>query len=450
MSAGGAGILDRGSRYLTTLLLVLYQAGLLGLVALASPILLARMLATGKYRAGFGERLGRYPARVAALSAARPVWVHAVSVGETVAALPLVAAIRVSRPDLPLLLSTVTPTGQATARERAREAAAVCYFPFDLAGPVRRALDAVRPRLVLLMETEIWPVFLLEASRRGVPVGVANGRLSDRSFRRYRRVRPLLARCLQSLAFVGAQTRVDADRFVALGAPPERTVVTGNLKVDQATAAPGPGAATPASLEAALGLPASPRFVAGSTHRGEEPAVLDAFARLRTRVPDLRLVLAPRHPERLAEVSRLLDERGWRWQRRSERPGPPGEPAPDVILVDTMGELSALYGIADVVFVGGSLVPTGGHSLLEPAAHARAPLHGPHMHNFREVTRALAEAGGAVPVADATSLADAALALLADPARRAELGARAQAVLEAGRGATARTLALVEGALAAP
>lgn len=428
-------------------LLALYQGALVGLVAAASPVLLARMLATGKYRAGLGQRLGRYPAEVAALAARRPVWVHAVSVGETMAALPLVSALHEARPDLPLLLSTVTPTGQATARERAREAAAVCYFPFDLTGPVRRALDSIRPRLVLLMETEIWPVFLLEAARRGLPVGIANGRLSDRSFRRYRRVRPLLARCLRPLAFVGAQSQADAERFLALGAPPERTVVTGNLKVDQAAAPPRPGAATPASLEAALALPPGPRLVAGSTHRGEEGAVLDAYARLRRSVPDLRLVLAPRHPERLAEVGRLLDERGLGWQRRSERPGPPGAPAPDVVLVDTVGELAALYGLADVAFVGGSLVPTGGHNLLEPAAHARAPLHGPHMHNFREITRALADAGGAVPVADAASLADAAAALLADPARRRDLGARAQGVVEAGRGATARTLALVERGL---
>ena len=428
-------------------LLGLYQAGLLGLVALASPVLVGRMLATGKYRPGFGQRLGRYPAEVLALAERRPIWVHAVSVGETVAALPLLSALHGARPDLPLLVSTVTPTGQATARERAREAAAVCYFPFDLAGPVRRALDGVRPRLVLLLETEIWPVFLLAAERRGIPVGVVNGRLSDRSFRRYRRVRPLLARCLRSLAFVGAQTRADADRFVALGAPPDRTVVTGNLKIDQAAAAPGAAAVTPAMLEAALGLPPTPRFVAGSTHRGEEAVVLDAFARMRARVPDLRLILAPRHPERLGEVGRLLDERGWRWRRRSERPGAPGEPPPDVVLVDTMGELATLYGIADVVFVGGSLVPVGGHSLLEPAAHGRAPLHGPHMHNFREVTRALAEAGGALPVTDAASLAEAALGLLADPARRADLGARARGVVEAGRGATTRTLALVERAL---
>lgn len=428
-------------------LLALYQGALVGLVAAASPVLLARMLATGKYRAGLGQRLGRYPAEVAALAARRPVWVHAVSVGETMAALPLVSALHEARPDLPLLLSTVTPTGQATARERAREAAAVCYFPFDLTGPVRRALDSIRPRLVLLMETEIWPVFLLEAARRGLPVGIANGRLSDRSFRRYRRVRPLLARCLRPLAFVGAQSQADAERFLALGAPPERTVVTGNLKVDQAAAPPRSGAATPASLEAALALPPGPRLVAGSTHRGEEGAVLDAYARLRRSVPDLRLVLAPRHPERLAEVGRLLDERGLGWQRRSERPGPPGAPAPDVVLVDTVGELAALYGLADVAFVGGSLVPTGGHNLLEPAAHARAPLHGPHMHNFREITRALADAGGAVPVADAASLADAAAALLADPARRRDLGARAQGVVEAGRGATARTLALVERGL---
>jgi len=429
-------------------LLALYQAGLLAAATAASPVLLARMAATGKYRAGLGQRLGRYPAGLAEVGARRPLWVHAVSVGETVAALPLLSALAARRPDVPLVVSTVTPTGQATARERAREARAVFYFPFDLAAPVGRALETVRPRAVLLMETEIWPVFLLEAARRGVPVGIVNGRISDRSFRRYRLVRPLVARCLRALAFVGAQSPLDAERFVALGAAPARVVVTGNLKVDQAAAPPKPGAATPASLEAALALPPSPRLLAGSTHRGEERAVLDAFVRLRAAVPDLRLILAPRHPERLCEVARLLDEGGFRWARRSERPGTAVAPAPDVILVDTIGELAALYGIADLAFVGGTLVETvGGHNLLEPAAHARAPLHGPHVHNFREIARALAEAGGAVPVADAPGLAEAAAALLADPGRRAALGARARGVVEAGRGATARTLELVESAL---
>lgn len=429
------------------LLLGLYQAGLLGVALAASPLLLARMATTGKYRAGLAERLGRYSPSLAAVGAGRPVWLHAVSVGETVAALPLVAALRAARPALPVVVSTVTPTGQATAREQAREAAAVCYFPFDLAPVVRRALDAIRPRLVLLVETEIWPVFLFEASGRGIPVGIVNGRISDRSFRRYRLARPLLRRCLRTLAFVGAQSTADAERFAALGAPAGRVEVTGNLKIDQAAAAPRTGAPTLEALERALALPPGPRLVAGSTHRGEEAALIAAFGRLRQEAPDLRLLLAPRHPERLPEVERLLAESGYRWARRSQRPGTGDDPAPDVVLVDTIGELAALYGLADLAFVGGSLVPIGGHNLLEPAAHGRAPLFGPHVHNFREIARALNEAGGAVPVADASALADTAARLLADPTRRAALGARAQGVVEAGRGATARTLRLVEEAL---
>lgn len=426
--------------------LAVYQAGLVGVALAASPLLLARMAATGKYRPGLAERLGRYPPALAAVGAGRPVWLHAVSVGETVAALPLVAALRAARPSTPVVLSTVTPTGQATARARAREAAAVCYFPFDFAPVVRRALDVVRPRLVLLVETEIWPVFLLEAAGRGLPVGVVNGRISDRSFRRYRLALPLFRRCLRTLAFVGAQSAADAERFAALGAPADRTHVTGNLKIDQA-AARQPGGPDPDALERALALPPGPRLVAGSTHRGEEAALLAAFGRLRQETPELRLLLAPRHPERLPEVERLLAESGHRWARRSERPGLPGEPAPDVVLVDTIGELAALYGLADLAFVGGSLVPVGGHNLLEPAAHGRAPLFGPHVHNFREVARALGEAGGAVPVPDAGAFAETAARLLADPAGRAALGARARAVVEAGRGATARTLRLVERVL---
>ncbi len=414
----------------------LYSVGLSIAFGCRLPGVLVQAAAHGRYRTGLGERLGRY--HLPPLEAP-PVWLHAVSVGEVVAAAPLARALREARPGCPLLVSTVTETGRAMAGQRMPEAAATVFFPLDFAFAVRRALEAARPRAVLLAETEIWPNFLRACRARGVPVAVVNGRISPRSFRRYRWVRGPFRRVLSDIACFAMQTAADAERIVALGAPTDCVRVTGNLKFDAlGSTAPEADAAV---VRRDLGLEVGrPVLLAGSTHRGEDAPVLDAFEGLRAQHPTLALVLVPRHPERCGEVEGLLRGRALGVARRSAGAAPPGT---DVILVDTVGELGRLYAAADVAFVGGSLVPVGGHNILEPAAVGVPILVGPHLQNFAEIAAAFQEAGAMITVRDAEELATATRDILDDPDRGRDLAARANAVLAAHRGATRRTLDLL-------
>jgi len=367
-------------------------------------------------------------------------WIHAVSVGEAVAAAPLVEALHRRWPQFSVVLSTVTPTGARVVIGELGSVATHRYFPLDLPGPVRRALDAVRPCFFIGIETELWPNFLRALASRGIPTMIANGRISDRSFRRYRLVRPLVARMLGRVSVFAMQSQEDARRIIALGAPPERVVVTGNIKTDLRPEPPG----ADRRWERLLGLDrAASLWIAGSTHRGEEAAVLDAFARLTPRFPRLRLMVAPRHPERAEEVERLVRDRGFRAVRRSGITSG-GGPLDAVIILDTVGELAALYRLADIVFVGGSLVPSGGHNMLEPAQRRRPILVGPHTENFRESTELLVSAGGAVVVEDGPALAREVEKLLEDPELGRRMGEAAFAAVAARQGALDHTLALVE------
>lgn len=367
------------------------------------------------------------------------------SVGEAAAAVPLVEAIARRWPELSVVMTTVTPTGARVVADRLRGTVAHRYFPLDLPGPVRRAIDAVRPRFFIGMETELWPNFLRALARRGVPAMIANGRISDRSFRRYHRVRFLTARMLRDIAVFAMQSQEDARRIIALGAPPGRVVVTGNLKTDLTPAEAG-GEAVWQQL---LGLATNePVWIAGSTHRGEETVVLDAYARLRRRYPDLVLLLAPRHPERVPEVERLAADRQLATVRRSELPAS-RERAP-VIVLDTVGELAKIYSVASVVFVGGSLVPTGGHNMLEPALLRKPVLYGPHTTNFRESAELLLAAGGAVLVDEPERLELRVAELLADPARRSRMGEAGLHAVIGRQGALKQIMQLVERHLVAP
>ena len=400
------------------------------------PILAFKRLRPDGYGRSLGQRLGRLGE---GLPREPRCWIHAVSVGEAATAVPLVEAITRRWPQLGIVMTTVTPTGARIVADRLAGRAVHRYFPIDLPGPVRRALDAVNPRFFLCMETELWPNLLRALAARGVPSMIANGRISDRSFRRYRLVRFFTARMLAHVRVLAMQSEEDARRIIALGARPERVVVTGNIKNDLIP----PEGGGEALWQRLLGLDdGEPVWVAGSTHRGEEAIVLDVYLRLRARVPTLALVLAPRHPERVAEVERLVRERRLQPVRRSGLPKSQARGA--VIIVDTVGELAQIYRVASIVFVGGSLAPTGGHNMLEPALLRKPVLFGPHTTNFRESAELLLEAGGALVVRDGAELEAHMAALFVDAERCRLMGEAAFKAVAGRRGAIKHTLELVE------
>jgi 3-deoxy-D-manno-octulosonic-acid transferase len=397
-----------------------------------------------KYLGNLRERLGLLPA--ALIADARPaIWLHAVSVGEALSAAPLVKALRTRFPQHRIVVSTTTMTGQSVARSQLAGVDAVCYFPFDWKFSVRRALDAIRPQVVILMESELWLNFLDECERRKIPVIVANGRISDRSFARSRRfgffIRELYARVTR----FAMQSEIDAERALRLGAPPERVIAGGNIKFDIGEGGGSPRIAeriaeTARLLDESFALGSSPLIVAGSTHEGEERTIINAFRELKAR-KEARLLIAPRHPDRFEVVARLLKEAGMNFARRSTA----GSRAADVILLDSIGELAAVYQFASVVFVGGSLVPVGGHNILEPALYARPIVVGPHTHNFRDITREFLrrEALIQLPEPSVRALRDMWIELLGNSANAESMGARARKAVEENRGATARIVSMV-------
>ena len=390
------------------------------------------------YRTHLGERFG-LGRRLAMPS----IWLHAVSVGEVSAAAALVRALHARHPDVPLVLTTATPTGRAQAATLFGADVEVRFLPYDTAGSVRRFLARIRPLAAIIMETELWPNLLHECGRRGVPVVFASARLAARSVPRYRRFGTLFSAGLRN-AWVAAQSSADADRFIALGADPARTRVVGNLKFDMRL---GQTVAENGRELRRRYLGARPVWTAGSTHEGEEELVLGAHAVLERAVRGALLVLVPRHPQRFAGVAALLERRGLVFDRRGR--SETVRPEAQILLLDTMGELTAFYAASDVAFVGGSLVPVGGHNLLEPAALGVPVITGPHTENGPEIARLLIEAGGALKVADGVALAAAAGRLLADPALRERMGESARSFVEAHRGSLERLLALIEPLLAA-
>jgi len=406
-----------------------YRAALRTGLILAAPVLWARDRATGKARPPLRHRFGHE------LPALKPggVWIQAVSVGEVEIARRLIQELDAAAPELPLLLTATTATGLALARRMASGRVAVHPCPLDLGAPIRRVLEAARPSLLVLVETEIWPEMLHHAELRGIPAAIVNARLSEASFGRYRRVAGLLRPLLEPVTAVLARSGADAGRFAALGVPEERIAITGNIKYDLA---PDPEP-LPWALRLEEWAAGRPVFVAGSTMEGEEEAVLAALDSLPETLRPFPVV-APRHPERFGEAARILESHGLATVRRSTLESAPANP--DVLLLDTIGELSRAYRGAAAAFVGGSLTPTGGHNPLEPALWGIPVLSGPHVHNFREVYAEMTAAGGAVIVEDAQALAAALRRWLEDPAAALEAGEAGRSVVESNRGATQRTV----------
>jgi len=416
--------------------LLFYNVVLLVVLVAGAPWWLWRMATTQKYREGLQERLGRDPGRLVARMEAdgRPViWVHAVSVGEVLAVTRLVKSLIATLPEYFVAVSTTTRAGQALARERFG-ANRVFYCPLDLPWAVRAYLRALKPHMLVLAETEFWPNLLNGCFRRGIPVGVVNARISDRSWPRYRMLRRLWKPLLERLSGVLAQSGTDAERLVAIGCAPARVAVAGNLKFDVRAAEE-----SEATRLLKAGLAGLRLVVAGSTLDGEETALLEAWPELLAADPQLAMVLAPRHPERFAAVAALLEKSGVRWTQRSEWNAKPAEPLQpgEIVLLDTIGELASVYSLASAAFVGGSLVAAGGHNPLEPAQFGVPILMGPHYANFRAMVDDLV-AHNALRIAANGDLAAALLALLRDQPGAKAMGARAREVFERQAGATER------------
>lgn len=418
---------------------LLYSIALYVLSPLFVLHLLWRGLRARDYWRRWGERFGFPPLP----EAGGALWLHAVSVGEFQAALPLINALRERYPDLPMLITTTTPTGSRRVLEALDGKVMHVYMPYDLPCAVRRFLGNYQPSVAVFIETEIWPNLYAQCKRRGIPLILANARMSERSARGYARLGALSRETLECLSAIAAQSESDARRLIKLGAPAERVVVTGSVKFD---------ISLPASLNEEaqvlrrdLGV-ARPVWIAASTHAGEDEIVLDAFAVLRERIDNALLILVPRHPERFDKVAALCEKRGYCTSRRSSRQACAGEC--DVFLGDTMGELPLFYAASDAAFVGGSLIETGGHNPLEPAALGLPVVSGPHVFNFQRINELLSEAGALSQVHDAGELAERIGAYLSDANLRHAHGERGREVVERNRGALRALLEMIGERLA--
>jgi 3-deoxy-D-manno-octulosonic-acid transferase len=427
---------------------LLYSLATLLVFAAASPYFLYQAVRHGKYAGSLPERLGLLPVSLN-LDREPSIWIHAVSVGEALTARAIAADLKERYPHLRLFVSTTTLTGQQLARRSFQMADGVFYFPLDLALVVRRVLDIVRPQLFVMMETEIWPNLLRECQARGVKTIVLNGRISARSYPRYRLVRPLFRRVLGLVDRFCVQGEETAARLADLGAPRDRITITGSLKFD-ALQVPGkvlsPGRGAERVLRFLRVAEGRPVIVAGSTMPGEHAIVLHAFERIRTLVPNPLLILAPRKPEHFAEAESLARQLGFRTARRSGL-AIDEEVKADVVVLDTIGELAQIYQVATAVFVGGSLVDVGGHNILEPAVFGKAIVFGPHMQNFGEIADAFLAHQAALQVQSGRELEDVLIELLSNAAARERLGTAARSLVEANRGAKGRSLDAIAAVL---
>jgi 3-deoxy-D-manno-octulosonic-acid transferase len=429
---------------------VLYSLAILVFALLASPIFVYQAIRYRKYIGSLTQRLGVLPVSLN-LDGDESIWIHAVSVGEALVARSLLPALREQYPGLKIFVSTTTLTGQQIARTRLPNVDAVFFFPFDLQPFVGRTLRIVKPRLFIMLETEIWPNLLRACRKSGVKTMLVNGRISSRSYPRYMRARWFFRGVLADVDKFCMQSDESAKRIVDIGADPSRVTVTGSLKFESVE--------PPASVTAGRGegrvlryFRISPNrlvFIAASTLKGEEGPVLQAFGAVRRQHPNAMLVIAPRKPERFGEAESLARAEGYRVISRSELPVD-AEPVEDVVILDTVGELAQLFQIATVVFVGGSLVDKGGHNILEPAVHGKPIVFGPFMQNFKEIAESFSASHAAIQLAATEQLTDVFVRLANDPAERARLGAAARGLLEANRGAKPATLEAIASLLPPP
>jgi 3-deoxy-D-manno-octulosonic-acid transferase len=409
-----------------------------------SPYLVYQAVRYRKYVTSLPQRLGILPVSFN-LDADESIWIHAVSVGEVLTARALLPELRERYPRLRIFLSTTTITGHQVARNNLQFVDEVFYFPFDFRFIVQRTLRLVRPRLFIMMETELWPNLLRACRAAGVKTLLVNGRISARSFPRYKLAKPLFRHVLAHVDRFCMQGEESARRIIDMGADPARVTVTGSLKFDSLEV-PGTISTSDRGQNRVLRYfrvsPDRPVVIAASTLKGEEESVLEAFQRIRSTRSSALLIIAPRKPERFDEVERLARRSGWNVVRRSDL-RVDAEPRHDVVILDTIGELAQLFQVATVVFVGGSLADAGGHNILEPAVFGKPIVFGPHMQNFAEIARAFLDHGAAVQVSHGRELETALLELLDDPVRRAQLGAAARALVEANRGSRTKSLAAI-------
>jgi len=408
---------------------------------LAIPGILIRLLWRSRHSAGYRKRWNeRFGYIKRNLQTNKSIWVHAVSVGEAIAAIPLIKELKARYPEQSIVVTTTTPTGSVQIRKHLQDQVMHVYTPYDVPSMVNRFLRRSRTRLCIIMETEMWPNLLRCCRKSGIPVILANGRLSERSKLRYQLIAQLTKHMLRSYTAVATQGVLDGERLLSLGLDPKALTVTGNIKydirLDNDIANQG------RALRLAWNTQHRPTLIAASTHEGEEKIILRAFKILRKKIDNALLVLVPRHPDRFSKVEKLCIQAGFNTTLRSHKK--PAAPDTHVIIGDTMGELILLYAAADVAFVGGSLANIGGHNVIEPAAIGLPILTGPYLHNFTEISKILQEAGVAQVIADGKSLAKAVIALIASDSLRKKIGERAKEVITANRGALARHMEIIE------
>ncbi|MBI5042429.1 MAG: 3-deoxy-D-manno-octulosonic acid transferase [Nitrospirae bacterium] len=419
----------------------IYNLFIYFLFPLILPYLVLKSIKRKSSLSGISERFGYYPD--ISIGNKKVIWIHAVSVGEVIASMPLVLELKSRYPDYSLIMSTVTETGRATAINKIPFLNAIIYFPFDFTFSVNKAIDTIRPNIFIMLETEIWPNFLRTLKRKDIPVILINGRISDRSYKRYLMARFFIKGVLKNISAFGMQSAADTERIINMGAVKERVVRTGNLKFEHE--ARDISSDTVKKLKESMNITEDKDIIiAGSTHKGEDEEIIKAYLTISMAIRKLPLlIIAPRHLDRLPEIEDILKRYNLSFIRKTMMKKGEALSKYSVILLDTIGELSALYSIASVVFVGGSLVPVGGHNILEPALYKKPVLFGPHMHNFKEIAEGFKNRGAAIEIADSDEMAKKIINILNNPDIGREFGERGFSVIVENRGALEKSIGLI-------